>query len=281
MFTLAQISDTHLGARTSLFRSNFDLVARTLSESPPDILVATGDVSLDGADVEADLALTAESFRRLPGQVLSVPGNHDVGDHPERAPRQPVNAERLARFRHHMGEDCWGVDREGWRLLGLNSQVMGSGLPEEAAQLRFIAEELETIGHRRLAVFLHKPFFLSDPADSVFDYWSVPPFTRGVLAPLLDHPALRLVASGHLHLHHRQRRGPATLVWAPSVGFIVAEDEQPGIPGGRPCGFLRHRFLKDSVETELVAPAGMEHPFIHDVRADAYPASPLLAAVEG
>jgi alkaline phosphatase D len=282
MFTIAQISDTHLGARTPLFRRNFSLTARAISAAPPDLLVATGDVTLDGADVEADFALVAECFQRqLPGPVLSVPGNHDVGDHPERAPRQPVDAERLARFRRFMGDDLWAVDREGWRLLGLNSQVMGSGLAEEEKQLDFIAQALATLGNRRLAVFLHKPFFVEGPADPVFDYWSVPPFARPALAPLFDHPALRLVASGHLHLHRQVSRGAATFAWAPSVGFIVAEDEQEGLPGERPCGWLLHRFLEDAVETALLAPAGMERPFIHQVRREAYPASPLLAPAPG
>ncbi|WP_187829914.1 metallophosphoesterase family protein [Siccirubricoccus phaeus] len=277
MFTLAQFSDTHLGAPTPLFRGNFERLAAALATSPPDVLVASGDVSLDGADREADFALTADCYRRLPGKVLCVPGNHDVGDHPDRAPRQPVNAERLARFRHYMGEDVWAMDREGWRLLGLNSQVMGSGLPEEAAQLDFIAAQLDSLGDRLLAVFLHKPFFIADPADPIFDYWSVPPFARAALAPLYEHKALRLIGSGHLHLHHAQRRGAATLAWAPSVAFIVAPEEQPDLPGERPCGWLLHRFGPDAVETELVAPAGMERPHIHEVREEAYPSSPLLA----
>ena len=281
MFTVAQISDTHLGARTALFRTNFENMARALSEVPPDLLIATGDVSLDGADTEADLAFAAESFRCLPGPVLSVPGNHDVGDHPERAIHQPVNAERLARFRRHMGQDHWVVDRAGWRLLGLNSQVMGSNLAEEAAQLAFITAQLETLGERRLAVFLHKPFFVSDAADQTFDYWSVPPFARPALAPLFTHRALRLVASGHLHVHHMVQRGVATWAWAPSVGFVVAAGEQPDIPGTRPCGWLRHRFREDSVESELVAPPSMERPFIHEVRAEAYPPRPRLANAVG
>lgn len=281
MFTLAQFSDTHLGARTDLFRANFALMAKALTASPPDLLVASGDVSLDGADREADLAFAAESFRRLPGPVLSVPGNHDVGDHPERAPRQPVDAARLDRFRRHMGEDRWALDRDGWRLLGLNSQVMGSGLAEEAAQQQFIAAQLASLGDRRLAVFLHKPVFVADPADPVFDYWSVPPFARPALAPLLAHPGLRLVASGHLHVHHRAQRGAAVFVWAPSVGFIVDPGEQPTIPGERPCGWLLHRFGADAVETTLVAPAGLQRPYIHEVRAEAYPDSPLLAAAAG
>ncbi len=276
MFTLAQISDPHLGAQTSLFRRNFDAVVEHLIAEPPDLIIATGDVSLDGADSEADMAFTAQSLARLPRPAHALPGNHDVGDHPERAPRQPCNAERLARFRRHFGADRWVIDHGGWRLLGLNTQICGTDPAEEAAQAGLIDDALAGLGERRLAVFLHKPIFTTTPEDSLFDYWSVPPFARGPFLPLLQHPALRLVACGHLHLFAEASHANARMVWAPSIGFIVAEAEQPGLAGSRPCGYLLHRFHADHVETELVTPPGMERPFIHEVRAEAYPNSSLL-----
>ncbi len=269
-FTLAQVSDTHLGAGTPLFRANFDRVAAALHDLRPDLLVHTGDVSLDGAGQEADLAYAAGAHARLPGPVWSVPGNHDVGDHPERAPQQPVDDDRLERFRRHMGRDRWVQDRDGWRLLGLNSQVMGAHR-EADAQAAMITEALDTLGDRRLAVFIHKPFFAADPDEAVFDYWSVPPFARGPIRPILAHPALRLVASGHLHLHREQQRGRVRFVWAPSAAFVVGPAEQPDLPGDRLCGFLVHEFGEDAVTTRLVVPDGMERPFIQDIRDEAYP----------
>lgn len=276
MFTLAQISDPHLGANTSLFRANFQAVAGHLAAEVPDVIVATGDVSLDGADSEEDMRFAAAQLRLLPRPVLSVPGNHDAGDHPERAPRQPFNTERLERFRRHLGMDRWVQDRDGWRLLGLNTAVCGTGHPEEAAQIQFIDDALSGLGDLRLAVFLHKPIFTATPEDPLFDYWSIPPFARAPFLPLLEHPALRLVASGHLHLHAESAYNAARIVWGPSIGFIVAEHEQSDLQGERPCGFLMHRFHADHVETELVVPPGMARPFIHEVRAEAYPNSALL-----
>ncbi len=269
-FTLAHVSDTHLGAGTPLFHANFARVAAALDALRPDAAVHTGDASLDGADSEADMACAAAAHARLPGPVWCVPGNHDVGDHPERAPRQPIDDSRLDRFRHHMGADRWVQDRDGWRLLGLNSQVMGAH-PDEHAQAGMIAAALDTLGHRRLAVFIHKPFFADDPAEAGFDYWSVPPFARQPLRAVMEHPALRLVASGHLHLHREATRGPVRYVWAPSAAFVVDPSEQPGLPGDRPCGFLVHRFGADEVTTRLVTPEGVERPYIHEVRAEAYP----------
>lgn len=236
----------------------------------PDLVVASGDVSLDGAGQDADLAFAASEFARIPGSVHAVPGNHDVGDHPERAPKQPVGDERLDRFRRAMGPDRWVVDNGCWRLLGLDSQIMGTH-PAEALQARMIEDALTTLGERRLAVFIHKPFFAADPGETGFDYWSVPPFARGPLQAVMAHPNLRLVASGHLHLHHVAMRVPVRYAWAPSAAFVVAEHEQPDLPGARPCGILVHRFGDEEVATELLEPPGMDRPFIHDVRDQAYP----------
>lgn len=272
VFTVLQVSDTHLGSGTPLFRANFARVAEACQALAPDLVIATGDVSLDGAVQDGDLAYAAAEFARF-GPVHAVPGNHDVGDHPVIAPRQPVDTGRLDRFRRHFGRDRWVIDREGWRILGLNSQVMGAH-PDEYDQAAMIDQALATLGDRRLAVFIHKPFFAADPNETGFDYWSVPPAARGPLGPVMAHPALRLIASGHLHLHHESMRGPVRYAWAPSVAFVVAAGEQAGLPGDRPCGVLLHRFGVDEVETMLLEPRGMDCTYIHDVRDEAYPDVP-------
>lgn len=267
-FTAAQVSDTHLGAGTPRFRANFERVGAALDAARPDLVVATGDLSLDGADAEADLAFAAQAFRRLPGALYAVPGNHDVGDHPDRAPKQPVNDARLERFRRHFGRDRWTADHANWRLLGLNSQVMGAH-PDADEQAGMIAVALETLGDRRLAVFIHKPFFTVQPDETLFDYWSVPPFARALLLPVMAHPALRLVASGHTHLHHAAMHGRVSYVWGPAVSFVVDPADQAGLPGERPCGTLLHRFGDDEVETTLLVPEGMECPYCEDAPAEA------------
>lgn len=271
-FTVVQISDTHLSAGTCRFRANFDRVAAALDRLRPDLIVHTGDVSMDGADREVDLVCAASAHAGLPGAVLCVPGNHDVGDHPERALHQPVDDARLGRFGSRVGRDRWVHDREGWRLLGLNSQVMGAH-GEADAQAAMIADALRTLGDRRLAVFIHKPFFTADPAETVFDYWSVPPFARGPLGAVMAHPALRLVASGHLHLYRDVMRGRARYVWAPSVAFVVDPGKQVGLPGERCCGVLLHDFGEDAVATRLVIPEGMERLSVCDVPGAEAPAS--------
>jgi len=271
MPTILQVSDAHLSPRNDLFRANLARI-RALAEAPvPDLVVASGDLSLDGADCEEDLALAALLHGAFPAPLLALPGNHDVGSHPHTMPQQPFDTARLERFQAHLGAGRGVVDLPGWRVVGLNSEVMGTGHSEEAAQAAFITEAAAGAGERRIALFLHKPVFVTEPGDPGFDYWSVPPHARAALAPLLEHPGLRLVASGHLHLHRQEMRGRVRFAWAPPISFIVDPAEQAGLPGERVTGALLHRLHEDHVETVLLAPPEMDRPCLDEIRDHTYP----------
>jgi alkaline phosphatase D len=276
--TILQLSDAHLSPRNGLFRGNLARILALAEASPPDLVVATGDLSLDGADRAEDLVLAAALHRAFPAPLLALPGNHDVGSHPQTMPHQPFDGARLDRFGAHLGAGRGVVDLPGWRVVGVNSEVMGTGHAEEAAQAAFIAEAAAGAADRRIALFLHKPVFVTAPDDPTFDYWSVPPHARAALAPLLEHPGLRLVASGHLHLHRVERRGRVAFAWAPPLSFVVDPAEQPGLPGDRLCGALLHRLHADEVETVLLSPAGMDMPCLDDIRAETYPRPAPAAA---
>lgn len=271
MITILQISDAHVSPRTELFRGNLERVRRAAEQAPPDLVVATGDLSLDGADREADLVLAAELHRAFPAPLLALPGNHDIGSEHRLMPQQPVDDARLARWRRHLGPGRGMLDLPGWRVIGLNTEVMGTGHAEEEAQAAFIAEAAAGAGTRRIALFLHRPPWLHARDEAEWNSWSVPPETRPALAPLLDHPGLRLVASGHLHLHHEARRGAVAHVWAPALSFWCDPADQPGMPGERHPGALLHRLHADHVETTLLAPEGMEAVPIESVRDQTYP----------
>ena len=281
MPVVLQVSDAHLSPRNELFRGNLERILRIAEETQPDLVVATGDLSLDGADRAEDLALAAELHAAFPGRFLALPGNHDVGSHPHTMPRQPVDTARLARFHEYLGAGRGVVDLAGWRIIGLNSEVMGTGHEEEAAQASFLAEALAGADERRLALFLHKPIFVTEPTDPTFDYWSVPPHARGVLGPVLDHPALRLVASGHLHLHRQFTRGEVAFAWAPPLSFVVDPAEQVRLPGERICGALLHRLHDDHVETTLLSPEGMDTPVLDEIRHMTYPRQAMADSTVG
>jgi alkaline phosphatase D len=41
-----------------------------------------------------------------------------------------INAARRTRYLEHFGPDWWSFDVPGWRVLGLNAQLLGSDLPK-------------------------------------------------------------------------------------------------------------------------------------------------------
>jgi alkaline phosphatase D len=268
--TILQLSDAHLSPRNTLFRRNFELVRAAATEVPPDLVIATGDLSLDGADREEDMEMAASWHRAVPGELLAIPGNHDVGSDTRLMPQQPFTEARLARWRRHFGPGRHARDVPGWRILALNTEAMGTGSTEETAQQLFLAESLNGLGERRLALFLHRPAFQA-ALDEAWNPWSVPPEGRGALGPLLAHPALRLVASGHVHLARAERRGRVDYVWAPALSFHCSPKDQPGMEGSRRPGALLHRLHPDHVETFTLSPEGMEAVLIDDVQDQTYP----------
>src|SRR3546814_16129563 len=101
----------------------------------PDLVLHSGDVSFNGPDAPDDIVFAREQIGRLRVPWLAIPGNHDIGE-PGGRPRlkQPVTTERLAVWREAFGADRHVHDVPGWRFVLLNSEIMGSGRPEEAEQ---------------------------------------------------------------------------------------------------------------------------------------------------
>ena len=180
---IIQISDTHLSAGKPHFADNWPPLAAWVAAQQPDLLIHTGDVAVDGADADEDTRYAAELMRRLGVRFRAVPGNHDVGDSGH--PLQPVNGQRLARWRAHFGPDRWAEDVEGFRLIGLDAMLLGSGDPEEAAQLAWLEAVMNDTQGRRIAWFLHRPLFLDNPDESDTGYWSVKPQPRAALIDLV------------------------------------------------------------------------------------------------
>jgi alkaline phosphatase D len=286
VFTVLQISDTHLSQRIPRFNANWAAAARAMAGEAAELIVHTGDAALDGPDHPADLDFAASALRYGIGaegpRLRCVPGNHDVGDRPMVAPHQPTTDGRIAAHAAALGPCTWVDDAPGWRLIGINTQVLGTGTAAEATQAALLAEAALTLGDRMLALFMHKPPFLDHADEPDAGYWTVPPAERGGLAPLLGHRQLRLVASGHLHVQRLIRRGAVMHAWSPATSFMVGPALMPDTHGGeRRLGLLRHRFGADSVETEVVPMPGAEPIMLDPIIDEIYPSPPAAAAPHG
>ena len=106
---IVQISDVHLSRRRPFFHHNWELLVDLLAAEPCDLIVCSGDMTVDGADFEEELAFAAEQFRRIKRDILFVPGNHDIGNsRPDvRGGESVITAERRKAYIRHFGADFW------------------------------------------------------------------------------------------------------------------------------------------------------------------------------
>lgn len=264
---IIQITDTHLSPTKPHFNGNWAPLARWINQQDADLVVHTGDLSVDGADLEADLTFCMDLMTQISVPMLLVPGNHDVGHLPGSA--QPVNPERLDRWRRVVGADRWVKVTDDWMFIGLNGMLLGFDDAEEAEQFDWLDKTLADRAGRRVAIFTHKPLFVDDPLEGDTGYWSIKPAARQRLYDLIAAHDVALFASGHLHWAWQGRYEQTALVWAPSSSFVIDKLERE-MPGERIVGAVVHSFGAE-VESEIVALASLKAHVIDEVIHELYP----------
>jgi len=261
---IAQISDTHLSPGKPYFGDNFETVAAALRDSRPDLVINTGDLALDGADHEDDLTTAKAAHEALGLDWHALPGNHDVGDHPEVAMRQSANAERLARYRRVMGPDCWVLDVPGWRMLGLNGLTLGTDLDGAAEQDALIRETVAGLAGRSLAVFTHKPLMDEAYGEALVSNRICTPSGRAALLSALGGAVPTVVACGHVHQYRDTVHAGTRHIWAPATSFMISDPWQP-VFGAKTVGYVEHEFDADGGWRHRLVPVrGLAH---HDLAA--------------
>jgi alkaline phosphatase D len=269
MIRIVQISDTHLSREKAHFAGNWAPLAAWIREQKPDLVIHTGDLTVDGADSEEDLRYCAGLMRDLKVPFRAVPGNHDVGDAGHK--HQPVNAERLTWWQRHFGPDRWIEDAEGWRLLGFDAMLIGSGAAEEGTQLRWLEAAMDDARGKNLAWFLHRPLFLERAEEGDTGYWSVKPEPRRELLVLLRHYRVALVASGHLHKARDFTRDGTRFIWAPSPAFLCGPSVQIDMPGDKRLGAVRYEIADTELTAEICDVPGLAEHWIDPVIEELYP----------
>jgi alkaline phosphatase D len=264
---IIQITDTHFSPSKPHFNGNWEPLADWIEKSGADLVVHTGDLTVDGADKDEDIRFCMDLMRQISVPMLIVPGNHDVGHLP--GSPQPVNATRLARWRDLVGPDYWAEDIANWRLIGLDSLLMGFGDDEEEKQFQWLEEMLDSRGDLRVALFAHKPLFVDAPDEGDTGYWSVRPAPRKRLYDLIAAHDVALFASGHLHWTWQGRYNDTSLIWGPSAAFILRTMERE-MPGERLIGAVVHEF-GETIESQIVAVPGMTAYYLDDVVEEVYP----------
>ena len=212
-FKFAHISDSHIRPeaieRNQVFLDNLvEAQARGC-----EFILHTGDL------MDEPSAWMARAWKVITSQVqvpiYVVPGNHDVynphlGD--LKAPwwaKLAVDSGLEARYRGWFGPTWYTFAWQGAHFVALDSLIINSGLPEEAAQWAWLEEMLPDLAARQsqgLFVFTHLPLFIRRPderldaADFRNRYLLVAPPGRDRLLDLFRRYRVAAVFSGHLHV---------------------------------------------------------------------------------
>lgn len=264
---IIQITDTHLSPSKPHFNGNWQPLTRWVNAQDADLVIHTGDLSVDGADLVEDLTFCMGLMGDVTAPMLLVPGNHDVGHLP--GSHQPVDAQRLARWREAVGPDRWAKQVDGWLLIGLNGLLFGFDDAEEAEQFAWLEQVLSERDGRRVAIFTHKPLFVDDPQEGDTGYWSIRPAPRQRLYDLIAAHDVALFASGHLHWAWKGQFDNTTLVWGPSSAFIIDTMERE-MPGERLVGAVIHT-LGEDVTSEIVTLPELTAHVIDEIIHEVYP----------
>jgi 3',5'-cyclic AMP phosphodiesterase CpdA len=254
-FRLVQISDTHLSRSHAYFQDNWDVFVEAMAEEKPDMVLVTGDLCINGPIQADDFKYAREQMERLTVPWRAIPGNHDAGETPPDARLgKPITPARRRNWLKVFGDDYWVEDWGDWRFIGLNAQLMESGLDGEAEQKAMLEEALASAGTRPVAIANHKPLWrltADETGKSLSAMW---PKSRQYLMRLCEKHKVKLFMSGHLHTYRTTRHKGTRLIWAPSSAFVTLSKGNWGLKMVRRLGYVRYRFEGRNFTHELVRP---------------------------
>lgn len=176
---------------------------------------------------------TLQAFTdKTPCPWHAIPGNHDIGSTVGWHHHDPTHmAEARGVFRKTFGPDWWACEAEGFRILGVNSQIFGSELPAAAKQSHWLKENLAKPSEMLTTVYLHTPPYLQSPADRFEDgseQMCLRPAAREPLLAILDSTPPDLLISAHVHRFWK-RREPAW-DWLGLPATALGLDEMAAVP---------------------------------------------------
>lgn len=255
---IVQITDTHLLASGGVIARNLDLVVEHINATlRPDLVLHSGDVVGIHPDDRDDREAAVRALGALDAPTLYIPGNHDIGmSGPEPWMGLVVTSERVAEHNRVFGEVPFLHPFGEWGLLGLSSELFGTGLPEEDQQWEWLERTLAEPDGGPLLMFMHRPLWLPGPGATV-PADTIPVADRDRLLALPGARRLRAIGSGHIHCYRsrpRPERPDLLEVWAPPTGFMgdlsFSEFAQ--------CGVVEWTLHDDHAEARFRAPDGIE-----------------------
>jgi 3',5'-cyclic AMP phosphodiesterase CpdA len=226
---IALFSDTHAtrGAKDdqTLHKGRLDRTIAVVNAARVDFALVAGDLTEDGTaeqfdDFKAQLA-------KLQVPVFCVPGNHDLGPKPLPGKANGPTAERVALFEARIGPTYFVRRCAGVRIVGVNSVVIGSGLPVERAMWTWLEQELAKPAAEPTVLLTHFPPFAKTADEPGGGYWNIEPAPRQRLLALLKSGGVATVLAGHLHRPLEVRHEGTIFIVTGPVSFGLPRGKQP------------------------------------------------------
>jgi 3',5'-cyclic AMP phosphodiesterase CpdA len=257
---IVQFSDTHLSHLGGTPSENLSLLVDFLNEElRPDLVIHTGDIVILNPDSPDDRQAAWRLHQQINAPLLVLPGNHDVGESGDDVwMGVSVTSDRVASF-----AGTWGADRffqfgdtgaQDWAFIGINSERMSSGLPEEDEQWDWLAGVADQVRGKSVMLFLHKPLWLLGGAEAGM---TIPEPDRERLLSVLAGSRLRVVANGHLHRYRHAYEGGLLTIWSPSLTFAMPPSPEYGF-GPSVSGIVEYQIDGDAIEAEFRPVPGLE-----------------------
>ncbi|WP_454631610.1 metallophosphoesterase family protein [Bradyrhizobium cenepequi] len=231
--TFAVIGDTHVkpesGDQSAPWKVNEAATARArwisreIERYRPDFIVHLGDLvhpvpelSTFGEAVD----LTRRIFQPFHNRLHIIPGNHDIGDKPNRAmPAKMVRDEWIELHEKNFGPSYFLFDRADCRFVFINDPVMNSNSPIEARQRAWLEQALSQADGRRLFLFMHYPLFLLDPQEPS-NYDNIDEPARSDILGLIRRYKAEAVFAGHVHNIFYHRVDGTEFYVMPATSFV-------------------------------------------------------------
>jgi 3',5'-cyclic AMP phosphodiesterase CpdA len=235
LFSFAVVADTHVNESDHISSSPFETNhlanerARFVFEDiakmdpPPKFVIHLGDI-VHPMPALPTFMQAVDQFKEISSQLSCplhvLPGNHDVGDKRiDWMPADQICDAHLQAYRQAFGKDYYSIDVDDIRCLLINSLLINSGLSAEQEQKKWLEEQIDTAGKKRVFLFMHyPPFVYSETEQGSYDNLDEP--GRTWLVNLMKRPNVEASFAGHVHNFWYEQLNESSFYMLPSTAFL-------------------------------------------------------------
>ena len=276
------ISDTHYALEGGVGMDEFPSRAqqsqragaalRLVAALEPDFVVHMGDVVQEYPGSAGFVPALDQALAQMAAcgvQPRWVAGNHDLGDKPDPTmPTHPVTADGLDAYHRRFGPSWYSFDYHDLHLVILNSQILNTGLPTEEEQRTWLEADLAAHAQTRIAVFLHLPPYLHNPAEPHLGHYdNIGEPARTWLLKLLAAHQVDWLFAAHVHFAFCEPAGtmyyrtvPSTSFARPGLSHLFSSAPPPeqGRNDQPKLGFYLCRLRHNRLDIHLIRTAGAQ-----------------------